>query len=239
MRAALLVASLAVAGVATAAPARDLDAGRAHFAAGSAFFKARRFAEAIGELLEAYRLTNAADLLYNIGACYEALDDPGRATIYFQRYLDERPDAPERADVEAALYRMSSRVGRLVVRAPSGAEVLLDGSAVEIAPPAPLPVSEGRHRLEARRDGKPVAAAEVKVVGKLSSEVRLEPSAAAAAGGGRTGLIAALLAGGGAIVVGAVVAVLLATLGTDERDRARAVCAGQPGCAVIDLTGAR
>ena len=75
----------------------------------------------------------------------------GAGNAHYERFLTARPEAPERVDIEAALYRFSRRVARLIVTAPPGAEVLVDGSPPEVTPPSPLTVTIGHHRVEVRR----------------------------------------------------------------------------------------
>jgi tetratricopeptide (TPR) repeat protein len=170
-------------GIAAEVQAADTDEGaaKAHFAAGKIFFKDQRYRDAIAEFLQAYRVSAAADLLYNIGVCYDALDDAGRATIYFQRYLQARPAAPERAGIEQSLYRLSSRVGRLIIHAPPRALITVDGVAIEVAPPEPLLVTSGSHHIIARLDGEPLGVVDETVAGGLSKEISI-PSVATVAG---------------------------------------------------------
>lgn len=154
---------------------------KAHYALGSKLFAAQQYQEAVREFRAAYGLSPRADLLYNIGVTFDRLDDPGRATVYYQRYLSARGDAPERGEIEAALYRASTRVGKLVIRTSPGVEVLIDGEAPDIAPPAPLPLTAGLHRVEVRRAGCLPATAEVTIEGGLSRELSLVPQPSVAA----------------------------------------------------------
>jgi tetratricopeptide (TPR) repeat protein len=226
-RAACLLASVVIAMAAQAATT-DEGAAKAHFAAGKIFYKDKRYRDAIDEFLQAYQLSAAPDLLYNIGVCYDALDDAGRATIYFQRYLEARRDAPERDEIEQSLYRLSSRVGRLIIHAPPGALITVDGIAMEVAPPAPLLVTAGGHHIVARKNGEPVAVIDETVAGGLSKEISF-PSAPTVAGSppvalhenaasGRTlKLVGISLIGvGGAALVGGIVGSALAASASSE-----------------------
>ena len=69
---------------------------------------------------------------------------------------------------------------RALVQPPPRSELLVDGVPIEVTPPAPLPVTAGRHRVEARRSGKAIASLEVTAAGGLSQTVHLEVAAAAA-----------------------------------------------------------
>ena len=179
LRVACLLLSLVIAAEARAANT-DEGAAKAHFAAGKSFYKDKRYRDAISEFLQAYQLSDAVDLLYNIAVCYDAVDDPGRATIYFQRYLESRHDARERTEIEHSLRRLSARVGRLIIHAPPGAVITVDGVAIEVVPPAPLVVIAGSHHIVGRRNGESIGAVDVKVSGALSKEVTITPAPAAA-----------------------------------------------------------
>jgi tetratricopeptide (TPR) repeat protein len=241
MRSLALGLALLFASAAVADESPDVGAAKARFAAGTSFFKQRRFRDAIGEFLEAYRLSRAKELLYNIAACYEALDDPGRAAIYFGRYLAVRPEAAERGEIEQSLRRVSSRVGRLVLHVPPGAAVTVDGVPIEIPPPAPLPVTRGRHRIEATAAGASPAVLDVEVAGGLLREATLLP----AVGGSvlspqrpRRRWIAPVVVTAAVVVVAAVaVGVALSVGGTDYHADGLSLCANHPGCQVLDLGG--
>ncbi|MSP63216.1 MAG: hypothetical protein EXR72_23325 [Myxococcales bacterium] len=163
------------------ARADDLEIAKAHFATGLTYYSSERYAQAVKEFLEAYRLTHRADLLYNIARSYEKVDDAGRATAYYKRYLVECPEAAERVQVEADLYRLSQRVGMLVVITSPGTQILVDQEAIGRAPIPPLPLTEGRHHVEAQRGGSIPAVADVEMKGGQSVEVKLEPTAPAVA----------------------------------------------------------
>src|SRR4051812_27025680 len=86
-------AALALALFATlaAGPARgdntDDEIARAHFATGLSYYDSDRFASAVKEFLESYRLSKRPELLYNIARSYEKLGDPGHAVVYYRKFL--------------------------------------------------------------------------------------------------------------------------------------------------------
>ena len=47
-------------------PSDDVEAAKAHFAAGSAYYDQANYGDAVKEFNEAYRLSKRIDLLYNI-----------------------------------------------------------------------------------------------------------------------------------------------------------------------------
>src|SRR6266536_3550651 len=75
---------------------RHRETARAAFAAG-------RFDEALYEYNNAYRLSNNADLLFNIGLCQESLHRNQEAIDSYTRFLAERPNSKDRGDVEVRI----------------------------------------------------------------------------------------------------------------------------------------
>ncbi|HZS39473.1 MAG TPA: hypothetical protein VFF06_21730 [Polyangia bacterium] len=85
----------------------DVESAKAHFAAGSHDFEAGRYADALGEFEKAYRLSDRAPLLYNIGLCHERLGHTAQAIDAFETYLRALPaDSLERPDVEMRLQHL-------------------------------------------------------------------------------------------------------------------------------------
>jgi hypothetical protein len=244
MRAPVVALALCLTSVAVADEPSDVVAAKARFAAGTSFFHQHRFREAVDEFLTSYRLSHAVELLYNIGACYEALDDPGRTTIYFDRYLAARPDAAERGEIEQSLYRASTRVGRLVVQAPAGAAITVDGVPLEVTAPEPVPITAGSHRVVAIVSSQATITATVEIKGGLSREVVLRPSTVENGAPQDPRPRRRLLIG---VAVGAViVAAIAVTLGivfgapggTDYHAQGIANCTGS-GCQLFDFGGGR
>ncbi|MSP60594.1 MAG: PEGA domain-containing protein [Myxococcales bacterium] len=172
---ALLAALLLSTGPCGAAELDDKLA-KAHFSTGQGYFDAGRYGPAVNQFLEAYKLSHRIDLLYNIALCYEKLDDPGRLTTYLKHYLEARPTAPERVEIEAKLYRLASRVATLVIRTTAaGAEIHLDGEVIGLAPIDPQVIAAGKHRVEARFVDQAPLAEEVDLRGGEVREVALDP----------------------------------------------------------------
>lgn len=107
LTAALLLAHPAFAQPGAAVPADDIEAAKAHYAAGSAYYEQANYADAVKEFNEAYRLSKRTDLLYNIAICYERLDDFDDAIATLQKYLVERPDAKDRVTIENRIANLT------------------------------------------------------------------------------------------------------------------------------------
>jgi tetratricopeptide (TPR) repeat protein len=93
---AALLVLIALTGVARADQNKDADieAARIHFQAGKQYYDRGHYNEAIGEFREAYRLSSAAALLYNIAQAYERMGDLPHAREYLQRYIDSGQTEP-------------------------------------------------------------------------------------------------------------------------------------------------
>jgi tetratricopeptide (TPR) repeat protein len=111
MRATLTLA-LALA-VVTAAPARGeaLDdraerEARAHYTVAKRQYTLGAFDRAIAGFKRAYELSPAAGLLFNIAQAYRAKGDHRHALHFYEAYLREDPDAPERAFVDARISEL-------------------------------------------------------------------------------------------------------------------------------------
>jgi tetratricopeptide (TPR) repeat protein len=87
-----------------AAVAPGNDDAQLHFQAGSAAYEAGDFTTAIQEWKAAQLLRPAPLLDFNIGLAYERLGRQNAACKYYRRYLEQVPQAPERAEIEARLH---------------------------------------------------------------------------------------------------------------------------------------
>jgi tetratricopeptide (TPR) repeat protein len=88
------------------AQAVDVDAAKAHYAAGTTYFQADRFADALGEFQHAYELSHRPALLYNIGLCHERLGHVSEAVTAYQQYLDSGPGGDDRSDAWERIARL-------------------------------------------------------------------------------------------------------------------------------------
>lgn len=112
------VATLLLFTVAGTARADDVEQRKAHFARGNELATAGDHRGAVAEFQAAYTAAPHPNLLYNIGVEYQFLshspDDPPdvrlanarMAVTYFKRYLSESTNPPNRAEAEAAIFRL-------------------------------------------------------------------------------------------------------------------------------------
>ncbi len=91
----------ALAGTARAEGERELA--RQHYQTGQKKFDAGDLQGAILSFAAADALVPSPLLSYNIAICHERLGDPDAAIRRYEEYLRRRPDAPNRAEIEARM----------------------------------------------------------------------------------------------------------------------------------------
>ncbi len=90
------------------APKDDANLERAMraFESGSEHYNRAKYKAALSDFLEAASLYASPDFQYNIGLCYEKLDQPEEAIRAFEIYLKTKQDIPDRANVEDRIERL-------------------------------------------------------------------------------------------------------------------------------------
>lgn len=71
---------------------------------------ALRVAAAARSFACSHTLVATAQAAYNAGVAYEAIDQEVRARYWFQRYLEEAPDADDRVEVSARVAALDARI---------------------------------------------------------------------------------------------------------------------------------
>jgi hypothetical protein len=129
--------------------------------------KARRDFEAAYETLP-----NAAVLL-KIAECKSRMADYRGAVEALDRYLTDRPAAPDRAAVESKIAALKSKPGVVkVTSSPTGASIWVDGTDSALVTPSELELAPGEHALEVRLHG--YRSAEQSVVVEFASRKDLD-----------------------------------------------------------------
>jgi hypothetical protein len=234
------------------APATDegteVKIAKAHFSTGEEYFAANRFGEAVKEFLEAYRLSKRDAMLYDIARCYQHLDDPGRMTGYYRRYLASHPDATDLSAIEAAMAQAAPRVATLrVATSIVGTSIFIDGSEVGPSPIEPQLLTAGKHRVEARFADFAPTTKDAELPGGQETELALEPvrpiprtvvvvQKDPEEATRRKRLTIGLLVGGAAVVVAVSVVLGLLFGRTDYVAQARSSCPmGSATCQLVDF----
>ena len=108
----------------------EREAAKIHFEAGEQHYLRGKYAEAVLELKEAYRLSRAPALLFNIAQAYEKAGDPRNAKDYLQQYIDSgQTDAGELPKLHEQMKLLDEQIARL-------------------PPPAPEPTPEPRREVD-------------------------------------------------------------------------------------------
>lgn len=188
---------------------------RQHFTDGMGHFDERRFREAIREFQLAGQLVPSADLWFNIARAHEELSEYEPAIEYYQRYLRDRVDPPDRERVEAHIASLQERLeaerrerrhapttGTLRIRTSiEGAAVAVDGRSLGESPiAAPMTLPPGRHRLTVHEDGYVPFESEVRVEAGVTTAAYAELEPATDYRAVRGGRIFTWIAGGLAAV---------------------------------------
>src|SRR6266566_6478041 len=132
----LMLAAASVAVVVPDAHAQEKDAvvemARRRFLEGVKFFDQKRYEEARAAFLQAYALKRHPAVLLNLAQSEIRSGHPLEAARHFSGYLRESANTSpaERAEAEKGLASARTKVGRIHVAAPAGAEVVLDGELI-------------------------------------------------------------------------------------------------------------
>jgi tetratricopeptide (TPR) repeat protein len=99
------------------------------------------FEQALTHFKEAYAAKPLPALLFNIAQCHRNSGRPRDAIFFFERYLEEQPNAPEAAEIERLLEDLRDQIERQRPAAPPPPPAS--------APPAtPPPAIDGTNSLE-------------------------------------------------------------------------------------------
>lgn len=180
-RALVVLAALAGAGLASAAPIDpgNREEAQARFERGREFFEEGDFSAALVEFRRANEMSPNFRLHYNIGqVCYQLQDYPC-ALQSFAKYLSEggaEVPAGRVGEVQREMEKLKVRVARVVVSTNvPGAEISVDDVPVGKTPlGAALVVSAGRRRLSASLKGYLPATKTIEVAGMELSRMTLE-----------------------------------------------------------------
>jgi tetratricopeptide (TPR) repeat protein len=138
-----VAASLAFALLCASTPARATPAevarARARYAEGQEAFLAGRYPDAFACFRDAYLLSRAPELLYDMGSALQASGRPGAAGDELRAYLRARPDDPERALIESRVRALDEAQRVLDLK-------LLESSRPGLRDPPATPVRWSRRR---------------------------------------------------------------------------------------------
>lgn len=152
---------------------------RAAYTEGQRRFDAGDFAGALTKFEEAYSIVSNPVVLLGVASAQERLGRTDDARTTLERYLRERPDAPDRADVEGRITAMGGSAtvtaeGTLVITSePAGAAVVVDGESSGAVTPAEVTVAPGDHEVALALSGYELSTQSVTVAAGARAEVTI------------------------------------------------------------------
>ena len=153
------------------------EAARQAYARGQEAFRTGDYDAAIASFEEAYAAVPNPVVLLGLAEAQERKGDIPATIATLERYLAERADAPDRAQIEARLTDLRGRPAVLVITsAPEGATISVDGEAREEVTPAEIEVPPGEHVIAVTLAGHDPASQtlEATVGGRHEVELTLE-----------------------------------------------------------------
>jgi hypothetical protein len=131
---------------------------------GVRLFEARRYEAAEAAWLRAHSLGRDPTLFVAVADTRQRRGDEPGAVAMLEQYLIERPDAPDRASIEARIATLLQSPAVLIIRSEQpGRAILLDGVPVEQKTPAELEVQPGTHAVVVVGEGRQVGEKSVQV----------------------------------------------------------------------------
>ncbi|HMI94393.1 MAG TPA: PEGA domain-containing protein, partial [Polyangiales bacterium] len=130
------------------------DLARDAYTRGQALFAQSKYEEAQVAFEQAFGAVPNPVVLLSLAECAVRLGKLNDAETYMLRYLQARPDAPDRAEVEQKLTELRATPSTLALNTkPTGAKVKLDGVDTGKVTPVELTVTPGSHKVEVALDG--------------------------------------------------------------------------------------
>jgi tetratricopeptide (TPR) repeat protein len=150
---------------AVAAPLSDTElAARGHYQAGTVYFQRGEYRRAVAAFLAAREQYDRPELDYNLGLAYERLGDAARALDAYERYLQRRPDADNRKEVETRTRALAALTGHITLEhQPVATRLLLDNEPIEVDGAGRLRATQGKHLLAVVRGEQHLEDREVRV----------------------------------------------------------------------------
>lgn len=148
---ALVLALLWSASIGHAQPAPGQPAkarARELYAQGQQLFRNGEFGAAQRAFEDAYRAVPNPVVLLSVAECQVRIEDYAGALASLKQYLAERPNAPDRTQVESQIANLEAKPGFVAIESvPTGAAIALDGADTGQTTPSELPLRAGPHTI--------------------------------------------------------------------------------------------
>lgn len=146
-------------GSGAAASSKEKAEAKAHYDQGTVHFNLDEWPQAIEEFKAAYRAYPDATFLYNIGQCHRKMGNVAEALSFYKKYLRERPEAPNRAEVEKRIDELEASKAAHPAPAVVPPPVAPAPAATAPAAVVPAPVVQAERTVQpAPQPAAPVAA---------------------------------------------------------------------------------
>jgi len=177
---AVTILSLTTASVAIAQSSRSQPTSatkkqaRAAYTRAQELYQAGKYEEAESYFNKAFEAVPNPVVLLSIAETQKKLDRAPEAVATLETYLELRPDAPNREEIEQKIKDLRALPAKIDVASdPPGAEILVDGAGVGKVTPALLEVSAGDHTISLSLPGKSPARQVVSVQFGTRHELQL------------------------------------------------------------------
>ncbi len=136
-------------------PSRQARAqARRAYAEGQRLFRQGRFEEAEVAFLRAYEHVPNPVVWVSVAEARARQGNVPGAIEAYERYLKDRPDAPDKGAIQKKLEALRDTPARVrITSEPAGAAIALDGEGTGKETPAELEVPAGEHELSLSREG--------------------------------------------------------------------------------------
>jgi tetratricopeptide (TPR) repeat protein len=150
----MLVVSLSGAALGQAPGPEATARARKAYALGQELFRKGDFTAALSSFEQAYQAVPNPVVLLSIAECQVRQGSYEAAVASLDRYLTERPQAPDRAQVEAQIGKLREKPAFVTVEStPPGAAIFVDDVDTGKKSPADLELKPGTHAIELRVEG--------------------------------------------------------------------------------------
>ena len=155
-----------------------------HYKSGMKLYKEGKYIEAKREFYLSYSLSKNADLLYNIARCYERIKDYKNAVKYYERYLKEKVEPPDKEAVEQhikelkelisyqeKLKKAKKDVGAVQFQIDQkGAKIYIDNKLIGSSPlKKPIKLKKGKYKVKVLKKGYQPFVGELKIYHNITT----------------------------------------------------------------------
>jgi tetratricopeptide (TPR) repeat protein len=155
---ALLLGSSVGGGLVSVASAQASQADKVRarelYTQGQQLFRQGDFTNAQRSFEDAYRAVPNPVVLLSIAECQVRAEEYGNALATLRQYLKEKPNAPDRAQVESQISNLEAKPGSVSIEStPPGAVIWVDGENTGYLTPNEISIRAGSHAISLTASG--------------------------------------------------------------------------------------